>query len=133
MIPEVPTRYSVVLVCLLLKVYRLQTLETNFSELEKGESKWPPSELPDPKGLCIDFYEDIHKLAHNIVCGSCGCIGHNEKQYHQEPIVSNILNPLKVDPALVPFDFRSCYDQTCERAERTEIEYCLDSSRGIGC
>src|SRR5271170_623824 len=36
MIAEVPTR--------------LQTLETNFSELEKEESEWPPSELPDPKG-----------------------------------------------------------------------------------
>ena len=36
MIAEVPTR--------------LQTLESDFSELEKGESEWPPSELPDPKG-----------------------------------------------------------------------------------
>ena len=61
---------------------RLQTLETNFSELEKGESKGLPSELPDPKGLYINFYEDIHKLACNIVCGSYSYIRHNEKQYH---------------------------------------------------
>ena len=110
MIAKVPTRYSVVLVCSLLKVYRLQTLETDFSELKKGESEWPPSELPDPKGLYTNFYEDIHKLARNIVCGSCGCIGHDEKQYYREPIASDILDPLKVDPALVPFDFSSCYD-----------------------
>jgi hypothetical protein len=82
MIAEVPTR--------------LQTLESDFSELEKGESEWPPSELPDPKGLYTDFYEDIHKLARNIVCGSCGCIGHDEKQYHRVPIASDLLDPLKV-------------------------------------
>src|SRR5579859_2269659 len=115
MIAEVPTRYSVVLVCLLLTVYRLQTLETDFSELEKGESEWPLSELPDPKGLYTDFYEDIHKLTRNIVCGSCGCIGHNETQYHREPIASDILNPLKVDPGLVPFDFSSRYVVLKER------------------
>jgi hypothetical protein len=90
-------------------------LETDFSELEKGESEWPPSALPDPKGLYTNFYEDIHKLARNIVCGSCGCIGHDEKQYHREPIASDILDPLRVDPTLVPFDFSSCYDTLKER------------------
>ena len=79
-------------------------------QLEKEESEWPPSELPDPKGLYTDFYEDIHKLATNNVCGSCGCIGHDEKQYHHEPIASDILVPLKVDPALVPFDIGSRCD-----------------------
>lgn len=56
---------------------RLQDLEPDFSELGRGE-EWPPSEFPDAKGLYADFYEDIHKLAHNIVCGSCGCIGDGE-------------------------------------------------------
>jgi hypothetical protein len=115
MIAAVPTRYSVILPYLLLKVYRLQALETNFSELEKGESEWPPSELSDPKGLYIDFYDDIHKLARNIVCGSCGCIGHDEKQYHKEPITSEILDLLKVDPTFVPFDFGSHCDVLRER------------------
>src|SRR5271155_1848798 len=101
MIAEVPTR--------------LQTLESDFSELEKGESEWPPSALPDPKRLYTDFYEDIHKLARNIVCGSCGCIGHDRKQYHRVPIASDLLDPLKVDPALVPFDFSSRYDVLKER------------------
>ena len=107
MIAAVPTRYSVILLYQSLKVCRLQTLETNFSELEKGESEWPPSELSDPKGLYTDFYEDIHKLARNIVCGSCGCTGHDEKQYHKEPITSEILDLLKVDLTFIPFDFSS--------------------------
>jgi len=92
------------------KVFRLQSLETDFSKLEKEESEWPPSELPDAKGLYVGFYENIHKLACNIICGSCGCIGHDEKQYYREPITSELLNPLKVDPASVPFDFSSRYD-----------------------
>src|SRR5271154_1187141 len=126
MIAEVPTR--------------LQTLETNFSELEKEESEWPPSELPDPKGLYTDFYEDIHKLATNIVCGSCGCIGHDEKQYHHEPIASNILDPLKVDPALVPFDFGSQCDVLKERqimvdhmaiSDDLQISLCLSCHRSL--
>ena len=90
-------------------------MESDFSELEKGESEWPPSALPDPKRLYTDFYEDIHKLARNIVCGSCGCIGHDRKQYHRVPIASDLLDPLKVDPALVPFDFSSRYDVLKER------------------
>lgn len=99
----------------MLKGFTLQALEADFSELEKEESEWPPSELPDAKGLYADFYENIHKLARNIVCGSCGCIGHDEKQYHKEPITSDILDPLKVDPALVPFDFSSQHDVLRDR------------------
>ena len=73
---------------------RLHDLETDFSELEKGESEWPPSELPDAKGLYADFYEDIYKLARNIVCGSCGCIGHDEKQYQRKSKTVTHLGPV---------------------------------------
>src|SRR5271154_3032490 len=91
----------------MLMVFRLQTLDNEFTELKKEESEWPPSELADPKKLYADFYTDIHNLARNIVCGSCGCIGHDERQYSKEPISSDFLDALKVDPALVPFDFKS--------------------------
>ena len=91
-------------------VIRLQALDEDFSEIERGESEWPPSELPDPKTLYTDFYDEIHRLARNIVCGSCGCIGHDENHFYKEPIASDILAPLKVDPSIVPFDFSSRHE-----------------------
>ena len=121
-------------------VFRLQTLDNEFTELKKEESEWPPSELADPKKLYADFYTDIHNLARNIVCGSCGCIGHDERQYSKEPISSDLLDALKVDPALVPFNFKSQYailneknimvdDLGISRSSATdELEICLCSS-----
>ena len=93
-----------------LTILRLQTLDDDFSGLEKGESEWPPSDLPDAKTLYAEFYEEIHRLARNIVCGSCGCIGHDEKEHCKEPITGEILALLKMDPSLVPFDFGSQHE-----------------------
>ena len=94
---------------------KLQTLNDDFSELVKGESEWPPSELPNAKTIYADFYDEINKVAYNIVCGSCACIGHDEKKYHKEPITSDILAPLKVNPDLIPFDFSSRYKVLSEK------------------
>lgn len=73
----------------------------------KLESEWPPSDLPDEKTLYNEFYDHIHQSTKNIVCASCGCIGHDESKYYKELITSDILKSLVVDPCLVPFDFGS--------------------------
>jgi hypothetical protein len=54
MIAAVPIRYSGILVYFMLKVLILQALETDFS-VGNGGSEWPPSELPDAKGLMPNF------------------------------------------------------------------------------
>src|SRR5436190_1729279 len=88
-------------------LFRLQALDNEFSELLRLESEWPPFNLLDSKVLYEDFYNNIHELAQNIVCASCGCIGHNESKYHKELITSDSLMNFAIDPILVPFDFGS--------------------------
>src|SRR5436190_17796323 len=88
-------------------LFRLQALDDDFSELLKLESEWPPSNLPNEKSLYNEFYNQIHESVQNIVCASCGCIGHDESKYHKELITSDSLMNLAVDPILVPFDFGS--------------------------
>ena len=57
MISALPTRFEFVILHSELIVFRLQTLDDDFARLVKGESEWPPSELPDAKAIYADFYE----------------------------------------------------------------------------
>ena len=82
MILTLPIRFGFAILYSELIIFRLQTLDNDFTGLVKGESEWPPSELPDAKAIYADFYEEIHRQARNIVCGSGGSIGHDEKEYH---------------------------------------------------
>ena len=75
--------------------------------MEENERNWPP-DLPDPKTLYADFYNKIHDLLYNIVCVSCGCIGHDRSDYTLVSVLDQRLSCLKVEPrSLVPYDF-SC-------------------------
>ena len=58
----------------------------------------------------------FHKLAQNILCASCGCIGPDDNQYVRVSIGSDILNYLMVDPIMVPFDFQSRYEVLKEKS-----------------
>ena len=40
------------------------------------ENHWPQP-LPSSDLLYADYYNQIHHLAHNIVCACCGCISHS--------------------------------------------------------
>src|SRR5579859_1162848 len=56
------------------------TLDCLMYNILENERTWPP-DLPDPKPLYTGFYNKIHDLLCNIVCASCGCIGHNQSDY----------------------------------------------------
>ena len=60
--------------------FRLLDLQHTHDDLEENERDWPP-QLPDPKTLYADFYNKIHDLLYNIICASCGCIGHYRSDY----------------------------------------------------
>ena len=47
---------------------------------EENERDWLP-QLPDPNTLYADFDNKIHDLLYNIICASCGCIGHDRSDY----------------------------------------------------
>jgi len=70
------------------------------------ENHWPQP-LPSPDLLYADYYNQIHHLAHNIVCACCGCISHGMNDHESLSIVDPALSVLAVDPSLVPFDFTS--------------------------
>jgi hypothetical protein len=75
--------------------------------LGENERNWPP-DLPNPKTLYADFYNKIHDLLYNIICASCGCIGHDRSDYTLVSVLDQRLSCFKVEPcSLVPYDF-SC-------------------------
>ena len=85
---------------------RLISLNKHYQTLTIIQEKWPQS-LLDPKQLYRNFYEMMHKVAHNIVCGSCGIIGHNVDEFRMVSANDNILKSLAVESEKVPFSF-SC-------------------------
>jgi hypothetical protein len=70
------------------------------------ENHWPQP-LPSSDFLYADYYNQIHHLAHNIVCACCGCISHSMNDHESLSILDPTLSVLAVDPSLVPFDFTS--------------------------
>jgi hypothetical protein len=47
------------------------------------------------------------ELTKNITCASCGCVDHRQDKFSSVPFNDDSLHHLRVDPSLVPFDFRS--------------------------
>ena len=89
-----------------LIIFRLDGLDTAFTELLQREEEWPPCP-PDMKTLYTHFYNEIVKFARNSVCGSCGCIDHDPSHFDLISITDHSLRTLRVDPSLAPFDFSS--------------------------
>jgi hypothetical protein len=44
-------------------------------------------------------------MSHNIVCASCGCLGHDIRRHSHVPASSSLLHLLAVDPSKVHFPF----------------------------
>ena len=63
--------------------------------------------LPHTKDLYADFYNEMMDLTKNIVCASCGCIDHHQNKIKSVSINDPSLRHLRVDPSLVPFEFKS--------------------------
>jgi len=75
-------------------------------ELVVVEEEWPHPAV-DNKELYSAFYHETHKVAHNIVCGCCGCIEHDRALFQYVTPTYPNFTLLRVDKNLVPFDF-SC-------------------------
>src|SRR5579859_6085003 len=89
-----------------LNCVRLRELDDRFAKLLHAEEEFPP-QLPDVKDLYADFYKEMTELTKNVVCGSCGCIGHHLGDFTSVSINDATLHHLRVDPSLVPFDFKT--------------------------
>ena len=56
----------------------------------------------------MDFYHTTHSLAKNIICASCGIIGHDVASFRSVPITDTILSHLSiVGDVYIALDF-SC-------------------------
>jgi len=90
-----------------LMSFRLKELDAEFCDLQIREQQWPEP-LPDVKPMYKKCVTQIHTLARNIVCASCGCIHHDISEFKTVPDSFEHLRrlqiPLDVD---IPFDF-SC-------------------------
>src|SRR5579859_1525593 len=84
---------------------RLRELDDRFAELLQAEEEFPP-QLPDMKALYADFYNEMTELTRNMVCTSCGCIDHDLREFTSVSVNDTSLHRLRVDPSLVPFDFK---------------------------
>jgi hypothetical protein len=84
----------------------LKDLDEDFVDLLLTEECFPPT-LPDIKTLYTDFYNDMMDLTVNIVCASCSCIDHHPTNFEKVSVDDASLRLLKVDPSLVPFDYKS--------------------------
>jgi hypothetical protein len=90
----------------LLTMIRIQELEKEFEDLKAKELKWP-APLPDMKVIYKNFYTEIHKTMHNVVCASCACIGHRPTDFETVPITYQALQLLSIPPdILIRFNFR---------------------------
>ena len=90
----------------LIYFYRLQKLNSDYQNLIIAQQIWPQL-LSDLKMLYANFYNIMHKVSHNIVCGCCGIIGHNVEEFAMVSANDNILKYLAVESDKVPFVF-SC-------------------------
>ena len=88
---------------------RLPQLETEFRKLLLKEHNWPIP-LPHMEDLYSNFFHSTHTLAHNVVCASCGVIGHDPSLYNTLRTDDVSLRALTVpQDTYVPFDFSTGY------------------------
>ena len=79
-------------------------MNNNYEAIKAAQVAWPQS-LSDPKQLYRNFYDLMHKVSHNIVCASCGIIGHDIDEFNMTSTNDEKLVLLAVDPETVPFSF----------------------------
>jgi hypothetical protein len=97
-------RYKIL--CDKLNSVRLKELDERFAAMLQAEEEFPPP-LPNVKDLYTDFYNEMTELTNNITCASCGCVDHHQDKFTSVPFNNGSLRHLRVDPSLVPFDFKS--------------------------
>jgi hypothetical protein len=92
-------------------LFRLPQLDVDFDDLLRKQQNWPlPLERTGPD-LYADFYHTTHSLAMNIVCASCGIIGHNVAAFQTVSVADAILRSLKIDDGVyIAYDFSSGVD-----------------------
>ena len=89
----------------MLIFFRLPELETEFNKLRLKEENRPAplSNMPD---IYSDFVHSTYALAHNVVCASCGVIGHDPSLYFTFRKDNVLLRVFAIPrDTYVPFDF----------------------------
>jgi hypothetical protein len=91
--------------------FRLPQLEIDYRKLVRKQQNWPTPVAHGPD-LYADFYHTTHSLATNVVCASCGTIGHDSSGFQSVSTTDRILNPLSIpDDVYVPYDFTCGVDE----------------------
>jgi len=90
--------------------FRISQLDVDFENLLRKQRNWP-TPLAHGPDLYADFYHTTHSLAQNIVCASCGIIGHDVACFQSVCATDHCLRFLSVaDDVYVPYDFSSGVD-----------------------
>jgi hypothetical protein len=84
-------------------------LDKNYEIIKVAQALWP-QQLSDRKDLYLNFYNIMNKVSHNIICASCGVIGHNIEECVMVSANDEIFRPLAVEPENVPFSFECGID-----------------------
>jgi len=89
--------------------FRIPQLDAKFEKLLQKERNGP-TPLPYMKDVYSEFLQSTYDGAHNVVCSSCGTIGHDLASYHTLHVDDVLLRVLSVpQDTYVPFDFSTGY------------------------
>jgi hypothetical protein len=80
-------------------------MDVEYEEHTRATMDWP-TPLPDRKPIYRSYYSEMDQISHNIVCSSCGTLGHDIRKYIFTSPTKELFKPLSVEPSLVPFPFQ---------------------------
>jgi hypothetical protein len=84
---------------------RIPQVNADFDDLLHKQQNWL-TPLANGSDLYTDFYHTTHSLAKNIVCASCGIIGHDVASFQSVPVTDTILHHLSIaSDVYIPFHF----------------------------
>jgi hypothetical protein len=90
--------------------FRIPQLDAEFERLRQKQQNWL-TPLANGADLYADFYHVFHSLTKNIVCASCGILGHDVGGFQSVPLSDGCLRLLSISPDIyVPFNFSSGQD-----------------------
>ena len=79
-------------------------MDVEYEGRARATIDWP-TPLPDRKAIYHSYYSEMDQVSHNIVCASCGTLGHDIRKYLFTSPTKELFKHLSVEPSLVPFPF----------------------------
>src|SRR5947207_2315096 len=79
-------------------------MDVEYEGRARATVDWP-TPLPDRKAIYHSYYSEMDQVSHNIVCASCGTLGHDIRKYLFTSPTKELFKHLSVEPSLVPFPF----------------------------